>query len=176
MALRGPPLGLCCAFLIGTAGGFLRALGGGGGGARLGDVDFGVVSRELEEDDTDDEDSDEKGRSMGEGTPWPVAGEVGESTRISGASSVVGSSTMGDEISKMCMGVVSALVDNAEKEAAMASRLNEPARILCFDDRSAVAAATRGRLIELSPLAWRILDNESLRTCSPECRCGRRGV
>ena len=61
MALSGPPFGLSCPFLTGTAGGFLRALGGGGGAARLGVLDFGGtdVERELEEDDAGDEGIDE---------------------------------------------------------------------------------------------------------------------
>ena len=71
-------------------------------------------------------------------------------------------------------GVVPALVESAENEVMVASILNEPARILCFADAvvdvfvPATAAATRGRLVALSPLAWRSLVTESLGECSPE--------
>ena len=110
----------------------------------------------------DDEADDDRERSSGE-EEMACPGEVGERTRISGGSSVRG------EASIMC--IVSPLArgskDNEENDVVVASTLNEPARYRCFEDAADVlAAATRGRLVLLSPLSWRTRDTESFRAWS----------
>lgn len=177
IALNGDPTptGLSFPFLAGGAGGARRVFTGGGGAARL------VVEREVDVDVElvgDDPGDGERSAPRVEIEIGERAGDVGESTRISGGAlrfPPEGSVTNGVVMSRRRGGRVrESWVESAEKLVVVASTLNEPARTRCFPAAevtfAGAAVATRGRLAILSPLNCRVAatDADSLRACDAD--------
>ena len=150
MIVTPPFTAAAVVFLTGTAGGF-RLLGGGAGAVLL-----CLGTGELGREDADDADPDDPGRV------WSIPGPVGENgelatTRISGGSCVNGASSS----------ILGRRSDGSEMDDEGSSTSIEPARSRLRLPplplgKPADAAATRGRLVELSLLPIRIASTPRL--------------